>query len=93
MTTEFTFLTIRQLSNLLRNKDISPIELTKACLHRLEVLGPRYNAVVTLTGERAMRQAKKAELEIESGHYKGALHGIPYGAKDLLATSGGIPTT
>src|SRR4030095_15595310 len=60
---------------------------------RLETLGPQYNAVVTVTRERALQQAQQAERDIAAGHYKGPLHGIPYGAKDLLATSGGIPTT
>ncbi len=56
-------------------------------------MGPEYNAVVTITTERAMDQAERAEAEISEGNYRGPLHGIPYGAKDLLATSGGIPTT
>ncbi|PWU25178.1 MAG: amidase [Candidatus Rokuibacteriota bacterium] len=67
--------------------------LAEIFLDRLERLGPRYNAVVTLTRDRAMAQAREAEREIAAGRYRGPLHGIPYGAKDLLATSGGIPTT
>lgn len=59
----------------------------------METLGPRYNAIVTVTKERAMEQAERAETEIREGNYRGPLHGIPYGAKDLLATSGGIPTS
>ena len=93
MADQLAFLTIRQLSDLVRTREVSPVELAETFLHRLETLGPRYNAVVTLTRERAMRQAKQAEQEIASGNYKGRLHGIPYGAKDLLATSDGIPTT
>jgi aspartyl-tRNA(Asn)/glutamyl-tRNA(Gln) amidotransferase subunit A len=84
---------IRQLSELVRTKQVSPVELTTTFLDRLETLGPQYNAVVTVTRERAMQQARQAEHEIMAGQYRGALHGIPYGAKDLLATSGGIPTT
>ena len=72
---------------------MSPIGLAEVFLERLENLGPEYNAVVTLTMERAMEQAERAEAEISEGNYRGPLHGIPYGAKDLLATSGGIPTT
>ena len=72
---------------------MSPIGLAEAFLERLENLGPEYRAVVTLTKERAMEQAERAEAEIIEGNYRGPLHGIPYGAKDLLATSGGIPTT
>lgn len=72
---------------------MSPIGLAEVFLERLENLGPEYNAVVTITKERAMEQAERAEAEISEGNYRGPLHGIPYGAKDLLATSGGIPTT
>jgi aspartyl-tRNA(Asn)/glutamyl-tRNA(Gln) amidotransferase subunit A len=72
---------------------VSPVGLTEAFLKRLENLGPEYNAVVSITKERAMEQAERAEAEINEGNYRGPLHGIPYGAKDLLATSGGIPTT
>jgi aspartyl-tRNA(Asn)/glutamyl-tRNA(Gln) amidotransferase subunit A len=85
--------TIRELSDGIRRKKISPVELTEASLERLESIGPRYNAVVTVTRERAISEAEKAEDEIRSGAYRGPLHGVPYGAKDLLATSGGIPTS
>ena len=84
---------IRELSNLIRDKEFSPVELANLFLDRLETLGPNYNAIVTLTRERAMKQAQKAEKEILDGPYRGSLHGIPFGAKDLLATSGNIPTT
>ena len=87
------FMPIRELSELIRTGQVSPMELTEIFLDRLENLGPRYNVVVTVTRERALRQASRAEGEIASGFYRGPLHGIPYGAKDLLATSGGIPTT
>lgn len=87
------FMPIRALSALVRAREISPIELTELFLARLEQLGPQYNAVVTITHERARQQARQAEREIMAGHYHGPLHGLPYGAKDLLATSGGIPTT
>jgi aspartyl-tRNA(Asn)/glutamyl-tRNA(Gln) amidotransferase subunit A len=72
---------------------VSPVELADAFLDRLERLGPRYNAVVTVTRERALREAREAEEEMSSGRRRGPLHGIPYGVKDLIATSGGIPTT
>ncbi len=87
------FIPIRELGELVRNRQVSPVELAETFLARLEAIGPRYNAVVTVTQERAMEQARRAEGEIAAGDYKGPLHGIPYGAKDLLATSGGIPTT
>ena len=90
---DYAFTSIGPLSDRVRNQEVSPVELTHYFLNRLEELGPRYNAVVTLTRERALAQAEQAGREIASGHYRGPLHGIPYGAKDLLATSGGIPTT
>ena len=87
------FVPIRELSDLLRSRQVSAVELAEQFLERLESMGPRYNAVVTVTRERAMRQAKQADREIAAGDYRGPLHGVPYGAKDLFATSGGIPTT
>ena len=87
------FAPIRRLSEMLRDRQVSPVELAETFLGRLESIGPMYNAVVTVTRERAMEQARRAEKEIAAGGYRGPLHGIPYGAKDLLATSGGIPTT
>ena len=87
------FVPIRELADLLRTRQVSPVELAETFLERLASIGPRYNAVVTVTRERAMEQARRAESELAAGEYKGLLHGIPYGAKDLLATSGGIPTT
>ena len=87
------FLPIRQLSQLVRSRQVSPVDLAETFLARLENIGPTLNAVVTVTRELAMRQARQAEREIAAGTYRGPLHGIPYGAKDLLATSEGIPTT
>jgi len=84
---------IRELGDRLKSGRTSPVELTEAFLERLEDLGPKYNSVVTVTRERAESQARRAEREMEAGRYRGPLHGIPYGAKDLLATSGGIPTS
>jgi aspartyl-tRNA(Asn)/glutamyl-tRNA(Gln) amidotransferase subunit A len=87
------YLSIRRLAELVRSRAVSPIALAETFLDRLEKIGPQYNAVVTVTRERAMADARRAEQEIAAGRYRGPLHGIPYGAKDLLATSGGIPTT
>jgi aspartyl-tRNA(Asn)/glutamyl-tRNA(Gln) amidotransferase subunit A len=87
------FLPIRRLAELVRAREVSPVALAETFLLRLETLGPRYNAVVTVTRELAMEQARRAEREVAAGHHRGPLHGIPYGAKDLLATAGGIPTT
>jgi aspartyl-tRNA(Asn)/glutamyl-tRNA(Gln) amidotransferase subunit A len=93
MTTELVFAPIRRLGAALRAGTVSPVALAELFLDRLERLGPRYNAVVTLTRERALADARRAEEEIAAGRYRGLLHGVPYGAKDLLATGGGIPTT
>jgi aspartyl-tRNA(Asn)/glutamyl-tRNA(Gln) amidotransferase subunit A len=93
VTSSVIFMPIRELQTLVQTRQVSPVELAETFLARLETLGPQYNAVVTVTRERALQQARQAERDIAAGHYKGPLHGIPYGAKDLLATSGGIPTT
>jgi aspartyl-tRNA(Asn)/glutamyl-tRNA(Gln) amidotransferase subunit A len=90
---EVVFVPLRQLGAMIRAGAVSPVQLAETFLHRLETLGPRYNAVVTLTRERAMDQARRAERELAAGRDFGPLHGIPYGAKDLLATSSGIPTS
>ena len=93
MNNDLVFTPIRQLAELLKSRQISPMQLSEIFLDRLEQRGPSYNALTTLTRERASRQAEQAEREISAGDYKGPLHGIPWGAKDLLATSDGIPTS
>jgi aspartyl-tRNA(Asn)/glutamyl-tRNA(Gln) amidotransferase subunit A len=93
VTSPVVFMPIRELQTLVQTREVSPVELTETFLVRLETLGPQYNAVVTVTRKRALQQARQAERDIAAGFYKGPLHGIPYGAKDLLATAGGIPTT
>ena len=92
LTDDILFLTVHELSAQIRAKKISPVELTRSYLDRLEKLGPRLGAVATLTADLALEQARDAEKEIAAGHSRGPLHGIPFGAKDLLATRG-IPTT
>ena len=81
-----------ELSDLIRTRKISPVELTEAYLERLEKIGPKLGTVATITRERALEEARAVEKEIAGGRSRGPLHGIPYGAKDLLATRG-IPTT
>ena len=83
---------VAQLSELIRTKKVSPVELTKMYLARLKKYSPKLLNVVTLTEELALKQAQQAEAEIKRGKYRGALHGIPCGVKDLFATKG-IPTT
>jgi aspartyl-tRNA(Asn)/glutamyl-tRNA(Gln) amidotransferase subunit A len=83
---------VRQLAGLIRKGDISSVALTNAYLDRLNKFGPKLGAVVTITKDLALKEARAADREIRAGRYRGPLHGIPYGAKDLLATRG-IPTT
>jgi aspartyl-tRNA(Asn)/glutamyl-tRNA(Gln) amidotransferase subunit A len=83
---------ISELSKHISKGKVSPVELTEIFLNRLETIGLGLNAVVTVTRSLALKQARKAEKEIEEGNYRGSLHGVPWGAKDLLSTMG-IPTT
>lgn len=83
---------ITVLAPLVKDRQVSSTELTAMYLDRLKKYGPKLNCVVTLTEELAMQQAAGADREIKAGNYKGPLHGIPWGAKDLFATKG-IPTT
>jgi len=93
MTDESLFFTpIRDLALRIRRNELSPVELTAACLERLDTAGRRLNAVATLMRDSAMAEARQAEREIRRGRYRSLLHGIPYGVKDLLATRG-VPTT
>jgi Asp-tRNA(Asn)/Glu-tRNA(Gln) amidotransferase A subunit family amidase len=89
---ELAFFTVSDLAKLIRARRVSPVELTKMYLSRLKRYGPKLNCIVTLTEELALRQAEAAEREIRNGRYRGPLHGIPWGAKDLFASKG-IPTT
>ncbi|HEY3129355.1 MAG TPA: amidase [Acidobacteriota bacterium] len=86
------YLSVSELGAMIRSRKISPVELTESYLERLRSLGPKLGALATLTDDLARKQARQAEKEIMSGKYRGPLHGIPYGAKDLLATRA-IPTT
>jgi len=89
---DLAFGTVTQLAELVRTKQVSPVELTKMYLARLKKYGPRLLCVVTLTEDLALKQAEEAEREIRRGKYRGPLHGIPCGVKDLFATKG-IKTT
>jgi Asp-tRNA(Asn)/Glu-tRNA(Gln) amidotransferase A subunit family amidase len=89
---DLAFAPLTQLAELVRSRKVSPVELTKMYLARLKKYGPKLNCVVTLTEDLALSQATAAEREIKNGKYRGPLHGIPWGAKDLFATKG-IKTT
>src|SRR6266545_1367554 len=89
---DLAFATLPQLAELIRTRKVSPVDLTKMYVARLKKYGPKLNCVVTLTEDLALAQAAAAEREIKAGKYRGPLHGIPWGAKDLFATKG-IRTT
>lgn len=85
---DLAFFSIKELAWLIKNQKITPLELTEIYLSRIKKYNDTLKAVVTITEELALKQAKKATEEIKSGNYKGLLHGIPYGVKDLLAVEG-----
>ncbi len=89
---EVAFWPITQLAGLIRSRQVTSLALTEMYLRRLKRYDPILHCVITLTEDLALQQAKRADEEIASGHYRGPLHGIPWGAKDLLATRD-IPTT
>jgi Asp-tRNA(Asn)/Glu-tRNA(Gln) amidotransferase A subunit family amidase len=83
---------LTRLAELVRTRQVLPSELTEMYLGRLTRFDPQLHAVVTLTADRARAQAARLDAELRAGNYRGPLHGIPWGAKDLLATRG-YPTT
>jgi aspartyl-tRNA(Asn)/glutamyl-tRNA(Gln) amidotransferase subunit A len=80
--------TIVELGPRLRRREVSPVELTRACLDRIEKLNPALNAFITVTAESALAEARTAEIEISRGEWRGPLHGIPVAVKDLIDTAG-----
>jgi Asp-tRNA(Asn)/Glu-tRNA(Gln) amidotransferase A subunit family amidase len=86
------FAPVHQLSRWIETRKLTSTHLTEIYLKRIEQLNPKINCIITLTRDHALEQAKAADAEIAAGHYRGPLHGIPWGAKDLLDTAN-IPTT
>lgn len=82
------WLTISEVSQLLRERKISSVELTQLCLERIERLNPKLNAFITVTAESALDEARAAEAEIRKGCWRGPLHGVPIALKDLFDTAG-----
>lgn len=80
--------TLAEASELIRSRKISPIELVRECLDVINRLNPKLNAFITVTAESALAEAQNAEREIKSGNWRGTLHGIPVGLKDLIDTAG-----
>lgn len=85
---DLAWYSVRQLAELIRTRQISSEDLTRFFINRLKALDPKLQCVITLTEDLAMEQARRADAEIKAGKYRGVLHGIPYGAKDLLAKKG-----
>lgn len=85
-------LTITEAARLLSSRQLSPVELTRAYLNRIEVLNPKVGAFITVTGEQALDAARLAERDIVRGAYRGPLHGIPFGVKDTFYTQGVLTT-
>jgi aspartyl-tRNA(Asn)/glutamyl-tRNA(Gln) amidotransferase subunit A len=92
MTSELCYLSIAETGPLLKSQQLSPVELTNAFLDRIEAIDSRIHSFVLVTREEALRQANEVEREIASNRYRGPLHGIPIGLKDLIETAG-IRTT
>jgi Asp-tRNA(Asn)/Glu-tRNA(Gln) amidotransferase A subunit family amidase len=89
---DIAFAPVSQLARWIETRQLSSERLTKLYLERLQRFQPKLNCVITLTTDLALSQAKRADAEIAAGKYRGPLHGIPWGAKDLVDTAG-IPTT
>ena len=85
-------LTLTEAAEQIRTRKLSPLELTRTCLARIEQLNPALNAFITVTAELALEQARQGEAEVTAGHWRGPLHGIPIGLKDLLDTAGVLTT-
>jgi hypothetical protein len=86
------FASIAELAALIKSREVTSEELTRMYIARIKKYSPKLECIVTLTEDLALEQAKRADREIATGKYRGPLHGIPYGAKDLLSTKG-IKTT
>ena len=89
---DIAFATVAQLSRWIETRQLTSERLTHIYLDRLKQFDPKLHCVITLTSDLALSQAQQADREIAAGHYRGPLHGIPWGGKDLLDTAG-IPTT
>jgi Asp-tRNA(Asn)/Glu-tRNA(Gln) amidotransferase A subunit family amidase len=89
---DIAFASVAQLSHWIEHRKLTSERLTNIYLDRLQRFDPKLHCVITLTRDLALKQAQQADAEIAAGHYRGPLHGIPWGGKDLLDTAG-IPTT
>src|ERR1700733_5856423 len=90
--TDLHYLSITEAAELIRQRRLSPVDLTQAYLSRIERFDAQLNAYLLVTADQALEQARRAEAEIEAGHYRGPMHGIPFALKDIYCTAG-IRTT
>jgi aspartyl-tRNA(Asn)/glutamyl-tRNA(Gln) amidotransferase subunit A len=86
------WLTLSRASDLIRNRKVSPVQLTEVCLSRIARFNPKLNAFITVTADSALVDARNAEAEIRKGHWRGSLHGVPIALKDLFDTAGVLTT-
>ncbi len=91
-TDELANLELNQAATLIRQKKVSPVQLTETCLSRIEARNPLLNAFITVTPDSALAQAREAEAELQRGMWRGPLHGIPVALKDLIDTAGIVTT-
>lgn len=89
---DVAYLTVKEVSELVRRKSVSPVELTATCLKRIHAYNPALNAFITVTGDQAMETARAREAELVRGRWRGPLHGVPIALKDNIDTAG-IRTT
>src|SRR5438094_1845220 len=92
MSEALCFLSIAEAGERIRSRAITPVALTNAYLDRIAAIDPQLNAYITVTADVAQRQAHEAETEIARGAYRGPLHGIPFGLKDMFDTRGILTT-
>src|SRR5215831_13490340 len=85
---ELAYASIAEIGPRIKRGDVSPVELTQACLDRISRLEPALNAFITVTADAALAQARQAEQDVQQGRYRGPLHGIPVAQKDLMYTRG-----
>jgi len=90
--TEISALSIAQAAQLIRTRELSPVEFTEELLARIAALDPVYHAFIAVTADIARAEAAAAEAEIGRGHWRGPLHGMPYALKDIFDVAG-LPTT
>ena len=91
MTGKLHHLTIAEGARLIGQGELSPVAWTERLLERIDVVDPLLDAFITVTGERALSQARQAEKEIQDGYHRGPLHGVPFTFKDVIDTAEGRP--